>query len=329
MTSLRVVVMHQAVLPDAPLDEQDVLEEVRMVRTALRTLGHRVSIMPLTSELDAVLRTVKRQKPDCVFNLVESLLGFGGLAIAASALLDALAIPYTGNGTCALALSTDKVVCKRELVRAGVQTPAWVTRVEQVGFRPGRFVFKPEAEDASVGLGPDSLMYVKTVTQCRREISTRSARLGRQVFAERFVEGREFNVSLMGTAASPKVLPVAELRFDGFRERAIPTLYGYRAKWDKDSFEYRNTKRRFASSSNDAALRRSLARQARTVWSTLGCRGYARVDFRVDAKGVPYVLELNTNPCVALDGSFYAAAQRAGLDYPTMIGQILQAALDS
>jgi D-alanine-D-alanine ligase len=329
MIVLNILILHQAVTADSPPDELDVLEEARIVSVALRSLGHRVSTLPMTGALDDMARALRRRKPDCVFNLVESLLGYGGLGIVATSLLDALRIPYTGNGTPALALSTDKVACKHSFERAKVATPAWVTQTEQVGFRPGRYVFKPVAEDASVGLDHDSLVGVKSLTQCRREISTRGKRLGRVVFAERFIEGREFNVSLLGSANSPKVLPIAELRFEGFRERSIPTIYGYRAKWDTDSFEYRHATRQFDSGSTARALLRLLAQQATKIWSTLGCRGYARVDFRVDAKGVPYALELNANPCLASDGNYYAAAQQAGMDYPTLIWQLVQAAINT
>lgn len=327
MIPLRIVVMHQAVADGSPPDELDVLAEVRVVSMALRSLGHRVSILPMSPALDETRRSLLRRRPDCVFNLVESLLGFGGLGVAATALLDALRIPYTGNGTCALALSTDKLICKSALVRTKVHTAPWVTPTEQVEFRPGRYIFKPVAEDASLGLDAASVRRVASLAHCRRELRKRTKQLGRTVFAERFIDGREFNVALMGTAASPSVLPIAELLFDGFRERSIPAVYGYRAKWDTNSLEYRHIRRQFESAAADRDLRQKLARQAKLVWRTLGCRGYARVDFRVDATGIPYCLELNANPCLASDGNFFAAAQHSGMDYPMLIARILQTAL--
>jgi len=210
MTNLRVLIVHQAVSADSPLDELDVLEEVREVRLALKSLGHHVSVLPMTGKLEEVFRSLRRRRPDCVFNLVESLLGFGGLGTVATALFDAAQIPYTGNGTAALALTTDKVATKRALRLAGVKTPGWVTTQDHDSFRAGPHVFKPIAEDASVGLDANCLQQVRSIAQCRREIAHRNQRLERAVFAERFVEGREFNVSLYGAGSSPKTLPVAE-----------------------------------------------------------------------------------------------------------------------
>jgi len=327
MTNLRVLIVHQAVSADSPLDELDVLEEVREVRLALKSLGHHVSVLPMTGKLEEMLRSLRRRRPDCVFNLVESLLGFGGLGTVATALFDAAQIPYTGNGTAALALTTDKVATKRALRLAGVKTPGWVTTQDHDSFRAGPHVFKPIAEDASVGLDANCLQQVRSIAQCRREIAHRNQRLERAVFAERFVEGREFNVSLYGAGSSPKTLPVAELRFDGYRERNLPTLYGYRAKWDKDSFEYRNTTREFNAVPADRELCRQVSQIAKKTWLALGCRGYARVDFRVDATSEPYVLEVNANPCLAADGSFYSAARHARLDFPQLISDILKTAV--
>jgi D-alanine-D-alanine ligase len=327
MTALRVVVLHQAVSADSKPDELDVLDEVRAVRAALRKLGHHASALAMTSALDDMFRALSRARPDCVFNLVESVMGHGGLAIAATALLDASRIAYTGSSTTAMALTTNKVAAKQALSRAGIATPGWATRREQANFRPGTYVVKPISEDASVGLDDKPLVRVRSLSECQREITKRSQRMGRDLFAERFVEGREFSVSLLGSARVPHVLPIAEIRFDGFRKRGIPPLVGYRAKWEKDSFEYQHTTRCFTAAAADRSLRRQLSRVSEQAWTVLGCSGYARVDLRLDRNGVLHVLEVNANPCLAPDAGFFAAAERAGLDYPSVVAEILRVAL--
>jgi D-alanine-D-alanine ligase len=329
MTPLHVVVLHQAISAASPPDELDVLDEVRAIRAALRTLGHRVTVLPMTASLDDMRRALQRARPACVFNLVETLLGYGGLAAAATALLDSLGFAYTGASTAALALTTNKVLTKRALLRAEVATPAWITAREQHGFRPATYVIKPISEDASVGLDEDSLVHIGTLAEGRREIDQRSQKLGRALFAERFVEGREFNLSLIGSFHTPQVLPVAELLFHGFKERRKPTIVGYRAKWEPASFEYQNTRRTFATGAEDRQLQRSLREIARTAWTIVGCSGYARVDLRVDKQGRPHVLEINANPCIAPDSGFIAAADRAGLDYSAVVAEILTVALAS
>lgn len=327
MTQLHIVILHQAVSSDAPPDELDVLAEVRSVRAALKTLGHRVTVVPMTASLDDARRALRRARPDCVFNLVETLLGYGALATAATALLDSLRIAYTGSDTASMALTTNKLCSKRMLRRAGIATPAWVTASEQRGFRPGNYLIKPISEDASVGLDEDSLVQVRTLSGCRRELAKHGQRLGLPLFAERFIEGREFNISLIGPTEAPRTLPVAEIQFLGFKERRKPTVVGYRAKWDQASFEYQNTTRTFAAVAADRALHHSLARIARAAWTVSGCSGYARVDLRVGRGGRPYVLELNANPCIAPDAGFASAAGQAGMQYPELVAEILHIAL--
>ena len=326
-TPLHVVVLHQAVSADAPPDELDVLDEVRSVRKALKSLGHRVTVLPMTANLHAMSRALRKARPDCVFNLVETLLGRGALAAAATALLDAEKLVYTGAGTAALALTTNKLTTKRALYRAGILTAPWITPSEQCGFTPGTYVIKPISEDASVGIDEDSLVRTKSVAACQKEILRRSHQLGHALFAERFVEGREFNISVIGTIAAPRVLPIAEIQFCGFKERHMPTLVGYRAKWDTESYEYKNTTRSFAMSKVDRALYRELTRIAKKAWTLVGCSGYARVDLRVNRQGRPFVLELNVNPCVTPDAGFFAAANQAGLDYQALIAELLSIAL--
>jgi len=109
VTAMRVTILHQAVSVDSPPDELDVLDEVRAVRAALRALGHEISVLPMSGSLGDTRRALHRARPDCVFNLVESVLGRGVLAVAATALLDAESIAYTGAGTAAMALTTDKL----------------------------------------------------------------------------------------------------------------------------------------------------------------------------------------------------------------------------
>jgi D-alanine-D-alanine ligase len=262
-----------------------------------------------------------------VFNLVETVLGHGVLACAATALLDSENLVYTGAGTANLALTTDKLATKRALIRVGVPTPPWLTLHEKVAFRSGTYVLKPVTEDASVGLDESALVQVRTVAECRRRLEDHRTRFNRAVFAERFVEGREFNVSILGTAERPKVLPIAEIEFRGFRERGKPTLLGYRAKWDESSFEYRNTVRTFDVVNREPSLSKRLRQNAVAAYRGLGCRGYARVDFRADRRGNTLVLEVNANPCIAPDSGLVAAAKQAGLTFPNLVSEILDCAL--
>ena len=118
------------------------------------------------------------------------------------------------------------------------------------------------------------------------------------------------------------MLPPAEIVFDGYPP-GKPRIVGYRAKWDAESFEYRHTVRSFEFERRDAPLVDSLRSLALRCWELFGLRGYARVDFRVDAAGRPWILEVNANPCLSPDAGFAAAAARAGLSFERVVERIV------
>lgn len=153
-------------------------------------------------------------------------------------------------------------------------------------------------------------------------IEERRKTLGVAFFAETYIEGREFNLSLLASSRGPEVLPPAEIRFEGFPETRRK-IVGYRAKWVEDSFEYTHTPRTFRFPQSDGPLLLSLADLAKRCWTLFRLRGYARVDFRVDGEGRPWVLEVNTNPCLSPDAGFAAASREAGLAFPEVIRRIV------
>lgn len=144
--------------------------------------------------------------------------------------------------------------------------------------------------------------------------------------AEAYVAGREFNLSLLEINGQPRVLSPAEIDFGGLPDD-LPRIVGSNAKWHAGSIEYQLTPRRFAFSPGDTRLIADLSVLALRCWDLFGMRGYARVDFRVDEQGLPYVLEVNANPCLSQDAGFVAAASQSQLHYDEIIGHILDAAL--
>ena len=117
-------------------------------------------------------------------------------------------------------------------------------------------------------------------------------------------------------------LPPAEIDFAAFPDDK-PHIVGYRAKWDADSFEYHHTPRRFDFPANDRPLLDRLSQLAIQCWREFGLRGYARVDFRVDEAGRPWILEINANPCLSPDAGFAAAVEQAGIGYDQAIERIV------
>ncbi|GIX09791.1 GNAT family N-acetyltransferase [Elioraea sp.] len=319
------MILHQAVPPDAPPDEQDVLEQVGAVEAALIEAGWRTRRIAATLDLAAVARALAADPPDLAVNLVESLpvgRAMGVMAPAAAALLEALGLPFTGNGSAALALTADKLATKRVLRAAAIPTPDWI---EGEGEVRGPLIVKHATEHASFALGPDSV--VADAAAARALIAARRDRHGGRWFAEAFIDGREFNLSALDDGAGGcLVLPAAEQVFDPRWPEGRPRIVDWASKWDPADPIYPYAMRSFALGENDAPLVARMAALVRRVWQVCGLAGYARVDLRVDRSGTPWVLEVNANPCLTPGMGLAATAEQAGLGFRTLMERIVAAA---
>jgi D-alanine-D-alanine ligase len=328
---MRVSVIYNAVMEDGPADEQDVLVQLDAVRKALRALGHESFSLPAGLDLSQLRCRLEAQRPELVFNLVESLAGHGCLIHLVPSLLDAMGLHYTGAPAVAIWLTSHKVMAKERMVAGGLPTPAW-----QGPFPPDlpssscqlpaaadrRWIIKSLWEHASVGLEADNIVEDACSTDLEQAMQLRAPLLGGICFAEVFVEGREFNLSVLAGPRGPQVLPPAEIRFEGFGD-GRPRIVGYRAKWDASSDEYHHTPRNFDFGAEDAPLLDRLQTLALQSWQLFGLRGYARIDFRVDDRGQPWILEINANPCLSPDAGFAAALRQAGIDFSQAVKRIL------
>jgi D-alanine-D-alanine ligase len=300
-------------------DEADGLVQVEAVAIALQDLGWAVETLPVTLDLSSLAETLKERRPQFAFNLVEAMGGHDRLMPLLPPLLDALCLPYTGARGEAASLTVNKIAAKRVMTAAGIPTAPWC----EVG-RPaasGRWIVKSATEHASVGLDAGSVVDSRRVA---RRIREAKARFGGPWFAERYIEGREYNISILDGPDEPEVLPLAEMRFLDFPPDR-PKIVDYAAKWDEDSIEAISTRRAFGTAEPELAAR--LRALALRCWEVFGLTGYARVDVRVDDAGQPFVLEINVNPCIAPEIGLAAAAEEAGLSYTQLVGRIVDAAL--
>jgi len=328
-----VAILYNSIPPDAPPDEQDVLVQLAAVQDALKAQGHSTEAIPCDLDLAALRRRLGIVAPDAIFNLVETLEGHGRLIHLVPDLLDALGVRYAGCPAGAIYVTSNKLLSKHLLHAAGLPTPPWYHLDDDLIFagdtapEDARFIVKSVWEDASVGLDDDAIVPGDQV-RLRSELAARQGTPGAPFFAELFIEGREFNLSIVGGPEGPLVLPAAEMLFEDYPE-GKPRIVGYAAKWAEDSFEYSHTVRRFDIPHDDHDLLESMACIAKACWRLFGLDGWARVDFRVDRDGRPWVLEVNANPCLSLDSGFAAACARAGLDFHQAIGRILERSLQA
>lgn len=323
---MKILLLHDNLGAGATVDEADIFAQIDAVRTALEELGHEPRTLACTLDLDALASAIRREAPDLVFNLVESINGQGRLIHVVPALLDALGIRFTGCPTDAIYATSNKLLGKRLLQGASISTPPWHTLADlrsHAPVVPGRYIVKSVWEHASRGLDEDSVIEADSTSTLLSALESRLAALGGEGFVEAYIDGREFNLSIL----AGEVLPPAEIDFRDYAPDK-PRVVGYRAKWDESSFEYHHTPRRFDFPPGDRPLLQELRRIALECWRRFGLRGYARVDFRVDGAGRPSVLEINTNPCLSPDAGFAAAVRQAGLSFTDAIARILRDAME-
>jgi D-alanine-D-alanine ligase len=350
---MRVTILHNAVPADAPPEDQDTLVEVEAVSNALARLGHEPATLACSLDLGAMREDLLRLRPDVVFNLVESLAGADSLVYLPAAVLDTLGIPYCGSATEAIFLTTHKTLAKQRIQQAGLPTPAWMEnhsivheghedheKDEECRIRDEQkkssqkslflsscpscssWIIKGVWDQGSRGMDDDSVVRDVEPAELPSRLAQRTKRSG-PCFAEQFIEGREFNLSVLGGADGPRSLPPAEIVFSDFPPEK-PRIVGHRAKWDENSFECRHTTRSFDFPSSDNPLLTRLDDLARRCWILFDLRGWARVDFRVDAGGEPWILEVNANPCISPDAGFAAALARASIPYDEGVRRILE-----
>jgi D-alanine-D-alanine ligase len=314
-----IAVLHAAT--ESRPDEIDTIIAAEAVAAALKRLGYATEIIALAPNLRGI-DTLPARRPLLIFNLTDAVGGNCRLAPMVPARLDALRLPYTGAGASAWLDTLSKIGTKLKLEHAGLLTPIWSE--DGTGLDPeARYIVKPVWEHGSLGIDPASVV---RGADAHRIIVERTLRWNTEHFAEAYIDGREFAAAIMDGPQGVEVLPLRETIFRGFDERQ-PLIADYDSKWMPDSPAYIGTPRRFGVEREEPELAAELTRLGLTCWDLFGLDGYARVDFRVDQTGAPFILEVNMNPCLGLNAGFAASAEEAGLSYDELIGRIVEAGL--
>lgn len=303
-------------------------EDVGAVEESLRELGFRPYVFSVERFSKDLIRVLFDLSPKFVFNLCEEIDGNSELEMYVAGLLELMEIPYTGSKPFVLGLALNKFHVKQILRSAGIPTPRGYLRY------PGQkspvprgmcvpVIVKPSREDASLGINSHSVC--STADQIEKQIKYIHNVYEQEALVEAYLEGREFNVSIMGQKA-PEVLAISEIDFSGLPE-GEPKIVSYRAKWDEESPLFSATipvcpadlSKRLENRINDLAIR---------SYQCIGCRDHARVDMRTDSRGSLYVLEVNPNPDISPEAGFARAARAAGYSYSDMIQRISEAAME-
>lgn len=319
MSNKKALILYNELSENAGPDEADVLDQVNIVAENFEKLGINYSTQTFSLNLKKVEEELKKASPDFIFNLVEGVDNKGDLIFLAPALLNSLKIPFTGGTLETIFITSSKVLAKERMKNGGIPTARWYNgEGEFIPENGKRYIVKPIWEDGSLGLDEHCVFWWNEpgLMKAAKELNPATH------FIEEFIDGREFNISILAGKNGPTVLPHAEILFKGY-EGDKPKIMGYTSKWIEDSFEYNNTCRTFEMGPGDEALLKKLTEINHKCWDVFKLNGYARVDYRVDKQGNPWVLEINVNPCISHSGGFYAACEQAGIPFNEAIERII------
>lgn len=303
-----IIILHNKISNTSNTDELDVLHQVELVKKAYSQLGFEAIPMELGDDPYKDIQAIKKINPLHVFNLVEAIYNKGELIYFGPALLNSFNIKYTGVPLESLFLTTSKVLAKKIMAFNRIPTAVYYSPKEIDQLISGKkYIVKPIWEEGSVGLDEDAVFEPndkEKIDQIKKLSPT-------HFFIEEYLSGREFNVSILGGNGIIEVLHPAEMIYKDFPD-GKPKILGYRAKWDENTIEYKNTSRSFETLHPDSSLCKKIKEICINSWNSFNLKGYARVDFRLDENENPFVLEINGNPCISPDSGFISAALHAG-----------------
>ncbi|HJT77644.1 MAG TPA: hypothetical protein VJ739_10630, partial [Gemmataceae bacterium] len=300
---------------------------VDQIAEALRLGGHKVSELLVPDDARAVVSGLSRRKPDLVFHLIEDFGNVKDSHVATAGLLDALKLPYTGGGPGELFIRGNKGLAKKILAYDGLKCPDFAVfsldaELETGGNLRLPMIVKPMDRDASIGIAGSPL--ARTVPELMDRVRAIHREVEDSALAEEYIEGREFYVGVLGNR-EPVAFPPIEMDFSGLPDGS-PHVLGYKAKWEKDSPEYKGTRAVLPDLPEDVRAR--LQKAALAACRALLVRDYARVDLRLTATQEVYVIEVNANCALEQASEFATGAKAFGLDYPPLIHRIVELACE-
>lgn len=311
---------------DDEFAEWDSSKTVGAVEHALSGLG---AVIRLEANAEFPER-LRAERPDIVFNMAEGLRGVNRESHV-PAMCEFFGIPYSGSDPFTLSLCLDKARTKECLAYHGIPTaPFQVAHDASSRAEALRFpVFvKPVHEGSSKGITERN--YCRTPSEMREQVAFLLERYRQPVMIEEFLSGAEFTCAVLGNGGDARVLPIVGMNFEVLPSGSLP-VYGFEAKWlwdrPEQPLEIFECPARI-----DEALRCTIERVVLAAYHVLGCRDWSRIDVRLDAAGVPNVVEVNPLPGILPDPAdnscFPKAARAAGMSYDELIQTCVRHAAD-
>ncbi len=308
--------------PEDALEEYDSPLTVNAIAEVLQRLGHDVVMLGGGEEF---LDNIRKYKVDIVFNIAEGLGNYRSREAQVPAVLEMLDIPYVGSDPLCMALSLDKSLTKQLLQNAGIPTAPWLllgsfADLERADWNSIRFpsFIKPLHEGSSKGVRLSSRVEDKGQAQTLVQKLWRD--YCQPVMLEEFIPGDEITVGITGNN-EPQILGIMRILP---RKQKEDFIYSLEVKRDWENL---------VTYECPAQIRAQQLQQISTyslqVFRILGCRDFARVDFKINRDGLPLFLEIN--PLAGLNpysSDLPIMAGKLRMTYDELIEKIMNAALE-
>ena len=308
------------------LSEKSFLKELNNIKKTLKKYYTHVETLAIDREVQKAIDGINSFAPDVIFNFVESVEGITSYEYCIAGLYELLDYYYTGCDPISLGNCLDKAGTKDILQSFGIKTPGYQTLKPNTRFTKNDItlnfpiILKLIKEDASIGISEYSV--VNNYTELRKQFKFLSDTYKQEIILEEYIKGRELNVAILGS----RPLPLSEINFEGL-PAALPKIVTYEGKWIENSVYYNHTKPVCPAALSEVTLRK-VNKIAMAAFKALNCRDYARIDIRLNSKGITYVIEVNPNPDISADSGFARAAKADGIDYSGLLCTIANYALE-
>lgn len=312
-----IVIVHTDISPNPTPDDADTILQAQFISRTLNELGYHAPLLPFRP------KTLQKSLQECnaiaVFNLVEAVGGDDERATEGPLFFDKIGMPYTGNKAATMQALENKPIVKRRLQQHNLPTPAF----PEDGGQGKQWILKSETFHCSRGMDHRNVSSdIAALNDLARECA---AKYSGAWFLEEYIPGREINMALLdngdGTAT---VLPASEIRFMGKE----PHIVDYDCKWNEASESYNSAVANMEFTVDEQPMLDQLAYLSQQCWKHFNLNGYARVDFRIDKQGQPFILEINANPCLSDDAGFMRAVFTAGMTPAEAVSRMITPVLD-
>lgn len=301
--------------------EFDTKDIVLGIERAIQKAGYKTILLGSFEKIIKNITEVQKEV-DIVFNTCEGLDGRNREA-QMPMILEYFHIPFVGSDALTMSVTLDKVVTKKILEAEHIPTPEYFTTEKEVKTFPKGFttnfplIVKPRWEGSSKGIS--SSAKVKNFAELNKQILFIKEKYKQPALVEKFIQGREITVAVLGNDWKFINLPILEIEINGSsaNDRVFDSRYVY-----TDDVHYA------CPAKISKKLTNTLINLAHQTFMAVGCKDLGRVDIRVDQNENPYVLEINPLPALSKQDTFGTMARTIGMTYEQLVAQVLQVSIN-